>query len=79
MTRVPHVLLGHGAALTLLLLFLMFLLTEGRAELQIFCQPALGSSSLLAILREVSCVVLETVGHSGDGKPCINTDRQVVS
>lgn len=76
MTRVPHVLLGDGAALTLLLLFLMFLLTEARAELQIFASQALGSSSLLlAVLREVSCVVLGTFRHSGNGKPCINTGR----
>lgn len=52
MMRVPHVLLGDGAALTLLLLFLMFLLTEARAELQIFASQALGSSlPLLAVLE----------------------------
>lgn len=38
----PHVLLGDGAALTLLLLFLLFLLTEAGAELQVFCQPSTG-------------------------------------
>lgn len=44
MTQVPHVVLGDGVTLTLLLLFLMFLLTKGRVELQFFCQPDAGFS-----------------------------------